>query len=99
MLKDKKKFKERYSKQMFHINTTQSSDTIQTAYLELNHNANKQLFSVNYNSSNMGITDKYASAVAATHNLLVMPTPANILVAFRPTSEFMSRLEDILGER
>lgn len=46
----------------------------------------------------MGIADKYASSVEATHNLLVMATPANILIAFRPTSEFMQKMEEVLGE-
>jgi hypothetical protein len=96
-MKDKRKFKDRFNRQIFHINTSQTSNVIQSAYLELNKNASQQLFLVNYNLGLTGIVDKYAGSIEVTHKLLVSPTPANILVAFRPTSEFMQQMEENLG--
>lgn len=97
MIKDKRKFREKSNKQIFHINSSQTSDIIQNTYLNLNPHAKKELFTVNYNLGSLGIVDKYSNSVTATHNLLVNPTPANILVAFKPTSEFMQKLEESLG--
>jgi hypothetical protein len=96
-MKDRKKFKDRFNRQMFHINTSQTSNVIQNAYLELNKNATQQLFLVNYNLGITGIVDKYAGSIEVNHKLLVSPTPANILIAFRLTSEFMQQMEEHLG--
>jgi exocyst complex component 4 len=37
--------------------------------------------------------DKFENAIESGHRMLITPTPAIILVTFRPTIEFMNRIE------
>eukprot|EP00842_Homolaphlyctis_polyrhiza_P004042 jgi/Hompol1/4639/HPOL_001819-RA len=41
----------------------------------------------------IGVSDKYASVAATGHKLLVSPDAANIVDAFKPSSQFMENLE------
>ncbi|KAJ3037904.1 hypothetical protein HDV00_001248 [Rhizophlyctis rosea] len=46
-----------------------------------------------------GIIDKYASVVATGHRLLVAPDAQNVLVAYKPTCEFIKDVEASIAAR
>lgn len=72
----------------------QTSSVVQNAYFALKGQSNEE----KNDGNTMGIVDKYASAAAASHQLIVPPTPSNILIAFEPTDEFMQQIEFSIGE-
>jgi exocyst complex component 4 len=44
-------------------------------------------------------TDKFTNVIESGHQLLVPPDASNILVSFKPTIEFMMKIENLIGTK
>ncbi|KAJ3390185.1 hypothetical protein HDU84_007881 [Entophlyctis sp. JEL0112] len=47
--------------------------------------------------SSSGVVDKYATTESTGHRLLIRPDPYNVLIAFKPTMNFVERMENAIS--
>ncbi|KAJ3201082.1 hypothetical protein HDU82_008374 [Entophlyctis luteolus] len=47
--------------------------------------------------SSAGVVDKYATTESTGHRLLIRPDPYNVLIAFKPTMNFVERMENAIS--
>ncbi|KAJ3012377.1 UNVERIFIED_CONTAM: hypothetical protein HDU68_001241 [Siphonaria sp. JEL0065] len=83
--------------------STAPNPTLTAEYLKLNGAQDIQsLSSLTLNEESIstattGIVDKYANVVSTGHRLLISPDPYNVLIAFKPTMSFVTKIENMVS--
>ncbi|KAI8827584.1 Sec8 exocyst complex component-specific domain-containing protein [Chytriomyces cf. hyalinus JEL632] len=107
VLKEKRSYKgkDQGKKQLFKLSTAPNAE-MTAAYMKLRGVQEPQTFSNatiavtdEHSLSSAGIVDKYANAVTAGHRLLISPDLYNVLIAFKPTMNFVQKIECMISHQ
>ncbi|KAJ3252851.1 hypothetical protein HDU77_004892 [Chytriomyces hyalinus] len=107
VLKEKRSYKgkDQGKRQLFKLSTAPNAE-MTAAYMKLQGVQELQAFSNatiavtdEHSLSSAGIVDKYANAVTAGHRLLISPDPYNVLIAFKPTMNFVQKIEYMISHQ